>query len=97
MSGRYLKESTQIGKQKDVAEQEYGLVLERIIAKTSLPPEIEMSDQKLSISPSIGVALFPRDAQTVAELLRQADETMYRVKLMGKGHYSFYNSMSPFK
>ena len=88
---------TGFGKQKDVAEQEYGLVLERIIAKTSLPPEIEMSDQKLSISPSIGVALFPRDAQTVAELLRQADETMYRVKLMGKGHYSFYNSMSPFK
>ena len=81
---------TGFGKQKDVAEKEYSLVLERIIAQTSLPPEL--SDCKLSISPSIGVALFPRDANTVEELVRRADETMYRVKLKGKAHYSFYNS-----
>ena len=83
---------TGFGKRKDVAEKEYSLVLERIIAKTSLPPEI--SNSKLSISPSIGVTIFPRDANTVDELVQRADETMYRVKLMGKAHYSFYNSVT---
>ena len=82
---------TGFGKQKEVAEKEYSLVLKRIIARTTLPPEI--SDSKLSISPSIGVALFPRDANTADGLVQKADETMYRVKLMGKADYSFYHSV----
>jgi diguanylate cyclase (GGDEF)-like protein/PAS domain S-box-containing protein len=46
------------------------------------PHQIE--DNELFVTASIGVALFPRHGQTVAELLRNADMAMYHAKNTGK-------------
>jgi diguanylate cyclase (GGDEF)-like protein/PAS domain S-box-containing protein len=46
------------------------------------PHQIE--DNELFVTASIGVALFPRHGQTVAELLRNADLAMYHAKNSGK-------------
>ena len=46
------------------------------------PHQIE--DNELFVTASIGVALFPRHGQSVAELLRNADLAMYHAKNSGK-------------
>lgn len=44
----------------------------------------QLEDNELFVTASIGVALFPRHGQTVAELLRNADLAMYHAKNSGK-------------
>ncbi len=46
-----------------------------------------IEDRVVRISASIGVALFPVDGDSAQELLRRADEAMYRVKSAGKRGY----------
>ncbi len=43
-----------------------------------------------SIQCSIGIALHPRDGETLDDLIKQADTAMYRVKERGRGSYGFY-------
>jgi diguanylate cyclase (GGDEF)-like protein len=45
-----------------------------------------------SVGTSIGIALFPEDAQDAATLLERADIAMYSVKTGGKHGYQFYES-----
>ncbi|MBM6550011.1 PAS domain S-box protein [Marinomonas ostreistagni] len=44
----------------------------------------------VSLTGSLGVALYPKDAQEVEELLRLADAAMYRAKNQGKNQVVFY-------
>ncbi len=44
------------------------------------------------ISSSIGIALFPEDASTAKDLMKAADEAMYRAKKSGKAHFQFYSA-----
>ncbi len=46
--------------------------------------------QDVSISGSIGIAIFPDDAATLDELLRNADTAMYRAKSAGRNGYRFF-------
>ncbi len=50
----------------------------------------EDGDTKVSISCSVGIALFPKDGNSYEELYRHADKALYRSK-MKKGTYSFYD------
>lgn len=45
---------------------------------------------QLSITPSIGIALYPDDAQDAEVLLRNADIAMYHAKHTGTGAFQFY-------
>lgn len=50
---------------------------------------IEVDGQFIQIGASIGIALFPDDAEDLEGLRRAADAAMYSVKKSGKGHYAF--------
>jgi len=44
----------------------------------------------ISVTPSIGVAMFPQDAVTSAELIQHADQAMYRAKSGGRARCRFF-------
>ncbi len=44
----------------------------------------------ISVTPSIGVALFPDHGDSAAELIKHADTAMYQAKLRGRAGYEFF-------
>ncbi|MBA1146307.1 EAL domain-containing protein [Ectothiorhodospiraceae bacterium WFHF3C12] len=50
----------------------------------------EIHGFRLQVTPSIGLALFPGDADTAQDILRHADAAMYRAKAEGRATYRFY-------
>ena len=60
--------------------------VERLLAALTEPIPIE--GRMLKVSASIGVALYPRDADSVDDLLALADEAMYEAKRAGRNRYS---------
>lgn len=63
-------------------------VVKKILAVLSAP--IELDDVKYPVHASLGVAVFPHDADQVETLITRADDAMYRVKQREKNGYSFY-------
>jgi len=57
----------------------------------TLSHPIALHGQELVLTASIGMSLFPADAQTGADLLRCAETAMYRVKHDSRNSYSFYS------
>ena len=62
---------------------------EKIIEVVNQPMEIEGRD--ISVTCSIGVAVYPDDANNVDDLLRNADSAMYYAKSQGRRNYQFYS------
>ena len=50
----------------------------------------ELSHHKVLITCSIGVSIFPEDADNADELVRNADAAMYRAKEHGRNTYEYY-------
>ncbi|TAN52592.1 MAG: GGDEF domain-containing response regulator [Methylococcaceae bacterium] len=57
---------------------------------TALASSLRVNDQEVFISPSIGVAFFPRDAGDAEGLIRCADAAMHHAKNCGRNNYQFY-------
>jgi EAL domain-containing protein (putative c-di-GMP-specific phosphodiesterase class I) len=57
----------------------------------SLRDPIYLGGQECFITASVGVALYPRDGQSVVDLLRNADVAMYSVKAQGKNATAVYS------
>jgi predicted signal transduction protein with EAL and GGDEF domain/FixJ family two-component response regulator len=51
---------------------------------------ILVGDQECFVTASVGIALYPRDGLTVADLLRNSDVAMYSVKSAGRNASSMY-------
>ncbi len=64
------------------------LICDKILAQVSAP--VVVAGQKVTATPSIGVAMFPGDGEDPAELLRHADIAMYAAKQRGKAGFCFY-------
>jgi diguanylate cyclase (GGDEF)-like protein/PAS domain S-box-containing protein len=63
-------------------------LLDRVLASVQAPLTLE--GHALRINCSIGVSVYPDDAQDLDSLLRVADVAMYHAKKGGKGQYHFY-------
>ncbi len=63
-------------------------VSEHILHQMMQPFEIE--ERQLYLSASVGIALFPQNASSGMDLLRNADTAMYYAKAMGKNNFQFY-------
>lgn len=50
----------------------------------------QLDEQVISITPSIGVCLYPADGEDPSALLRNADAAMYRAKEEGRNTFSYY-------
>ena len=70
------------------SEDEVAVLAREIIAAFELP--FGLGEHELFLSASIGISLFPGDAQGMVDLMRNADTAMYRAKAIGRGQYHFY-------
>lgn len=65
-------------------------IAERLLRSIRVPHDA--AGQKLTVTPSIGISLYPQDGSVPDELIKRADIAMYEVKQSGKGTYRFYTN-----
>jgi len=56
----------------------------------SFDEPFELSGRKLSITPSIGITVYPDDSTTAVALLKNADIAMYKAKEDGRNSFKFF-------
>lgn len=76
-----LEHVTDIG---DVAH-----VANKILAALAQP--FDLGEHELHVTVSIGVSLYPRDAQDAESLLKYADTALYKAKDAGRNTYRFFS------
>lgn len=67
------------------------LVAEKVVSAFKKP--IQVAQQELFISVSIGISLYPNHGEDAETLLKNADAAMYRAKENGRGRYNFFASI----
>ena len=65
-------------------------VAEKLLHAALLPFQIEQHE--LTVTPSIGIALYPKDGSSLDALSRCADAAMYRAKGDGRNSYRFFTT-----
>jgi diguanylate cyclase (GGDEF)-like protein len=67
---------------------EVAVVAERIIENVIQP--VQLMGAEVSVSASVGVAIYPDDGESADVLLRNADLAMYEAKAQGKNNYHVF-------
>lgn len=70
-------------KTEDVARIAQGVI-------ESLAQPVTLIEHIVTIGASIGIAIYPENAEDSAELLRSADIAMYHAKQNGRNHFQFF-------
>jgi len=70
------------------APADAALVAHKLLERLFQP--LVLAGQEVFPTGSIGIAMYPRDGQDSAALLKAADSAMYRAKGSGGNHYHFY-------
>lgn len=68
--------------------QDAGLIARKILAAITQPCHLGIHE--LTVTCSIGIAVYPEDGTSGSILLRNADAAMYRAKASGRNCYQFY-------
>jgi diguanylate cyclase (GGDEF)-like protein/PAS domain S-box-containing protein len=99
----HLPKETMLGR---LAGDEFGLFVENLTRDEDARPLVagmarellerlarpfHVGNQEVFITASLGIALCPRDADNVVDLIRDADAAMYHSKQNGGNNYSFYS------
>jgi diguanylate cyclase (GGDEF)-like protein/PAS domain S-box-containing protein len=70
--------------------EDAGLIADKIV--TSIAEPHYVAGHELSISGSVGIALYPEDGQDAQSLIMRADTAMYHAKNDGRNRFDFYRS-----
>jgi diguanylate cyclase (GGDEF)-like protein/PAS domain S-box-containing protein len=65
-------------------------VAEKILETVERPYAVD--GQELRTSPSIGICLYPADAASSDDLMKNADVAMYHAKAQGRANYQFFTT-----
>lgn len=57
----------------------------------AIPKPLRMEGQELRSSASIGIAIYPLDADNIEDLMKNADSAMYHAKAHGGGSYRYFS------
>ncbi|MBP1934679.1 diguanylate cyclase domain-containing protein [Ammoniphilus resinae] len=66
-------------------------VSQRLIDEIQKP--FLFADNQARVTPSIGISLFPEHGESPENLVKRADEAMYRAKAMGKNNVQVYKNV----
>ncbi|MFK8013392.1 MAG: EAL domain-containing protein [Marinicellaceae bacterium] len=77
---RFSSKSNSISQIKSIAKQ--------VIAELS--DKIEIDQQELYISASIGVVIYPKDASSYEQIMQRADIAMYQAKAKGRNNFVIF-------
>jgi diguanylate cyclase (GGDEF)-like protein/PAS domain S-box-containing protein len=72
----------------NTTKEEAVSVAQRLLDVLVAPVSIE--EQHVSVTPSIGIAFYPKDGRDAKSLLKRADIAMYKAKHEGKNMYQIY-------
>lgn len=64
-------------------------VAKNILQKMSSP--MELNESQITVSASIGISIYPNDADNARELLKCGDIAMYHAKSAGRNNYQYYH------
>jgi diguanylate cyclase (GGDEF)-like protein/PAS domain S-box-containing protein len=67
-----------------------GIMAERLVKAIGKP--FDLGGQQTMIGTSIGIALYPGDAEEGEDLVRAADTALYRAKEAGRGTFRFFEA-----
>ena len=73
----------------DAGRDDVAQVAHKLLRAIELPVDAEGRD--LSVTPSVGVAMFPHDGGTPTELIKNADTAMYIAKSRGRANCQFFD------
>jgi predicted signal transduction protein with EAL and GGDEF domain/DNA-binding response OmpR family regulator len=71
-----------------IDEHDAEIVAARVLEQMRAP--IHVAGQECFVTASVGIALFPRDGNDVAELIRNSDVAMFAVKAQGRNAATVY-------
>jgi len=74
---------------ENITHEDQAIVVAEKIQKAFSDPVV-IQKQEIFVTASIGIALYPRDAEDIDALLQTADNAMYRAKEEGRNTYEFY-------
>ncbi len=77
-----------------ILEENKDLTTSKTVAKKilkAMQQPIELGESKLMISTSIGIAIYPNDANNAEDLIKNADMAMYAAKEAGRNNFKFFN------
>jgi len=81
---------TELKKNKNEAIQQATIVAKKILEELDNP--FNINDHKLQISASIGIVLYPNDATAISEIIKLADDAMYKAKEHGRNNFQFFTA-----
>jgi diguanylate cyclase (GGDEF)-like protein len=68
--------------------EEAAMVSSRVLE--AMAETLQLQHHEISVTASIGIALYPRDDVVAERLLKSADTAMYRAKELGRNRYAFF-------